>query len=141
MTIGKRPISSGVVDRRLILVSVRFHGAVPFRCEGGLAISCDGHRGRRLCGHVMGLEGNDFCGFNEASEKKRMITGFIPSYQIFKGIEGLSQRQIAKQLGISRNTVRKHLSNQTAPTVIHRTKENSAGESPFLPPIFIHLWK
>lgn len=55
-----------------------------------------------------------------------------------KEVEGLSQRQIAKQLGISRNTVRKYLSNQTAPTVIqrqnvYRTKEYSAETKRVLP--------
>ncbi|WP_245605578.1 sigma factor-like helix-turn-helix DNA-binding protein, partial [Thermicanus aegyptius] len=58
--------------------------------------------------------------------------------KFLKEVEGLSQRQIAKQLGISRNTVRKYLSNQTAPTVIqrqnvYRTKEYSAETKRVLP--------
>ena len=35
-------------------------------------------------------------------------------------VEGLSQRQIAKKLGISRNTVSKYLKTNEMPTTIHR---------------------
>jgi transposase len=37
-------------------------------------------------------------------------------------VEGLSQRQIAQKLGISRNTVSKYLKQNEAPTTIHRQK-------------------
>ncbi|WP_313897655.1 helix-turn-helix domain-containing protein, partial [Bacillus litorisediminis] len=40
--------------------------------------------------------------------------------KILKEIEGLSQRQIAKKLGISRNTVSKYTKQQEAPTTILR---------------------
>jgi transposase len=50
--------------------------------------------------------------------------------KFLKEVEGLSQRQIATKLGISRNTVSKYLKNNTAPTTILRkyvygTKEYS----------------
>jgi predicted transcriptional regulator len=40
--------------------------------------------------------------------------------KFLKEVEGLSQRQIATKLGISRNTVSKYLKQMEAPTVIHR---------------------
>jgi transcriptional regulator with XRE-family HTH domain len=40
--------------------------------------------------------------------------------KFLKEVEGLSQRQIATKLGISRNTVSKYLKNNTAPTTILR---------------------
>lgn len=50
--------------------------------------------------------------------------------KFLKEVEGLSQRQIATKLGISRNTVSKYLKNNTAPTTVLRkniygTKEYS----------------
>jgi transposase len=42
--------------------------------------------------------------------------------KFLKEVEGLSQRQIAKKLGISRNTVAKYLKQNEAPTMIHRQK-------------------
>lgn len=53
-------------------------------------------------------------------------------------VEGLSQRQIAKKLGISRNTVSKYLKQHEAPTTIHRqvsygTKEYSDETKRVLP--------
>ena len=42
--------------------------------------------------------------------------------KFLKEVEGLSQRQIAKKLGISRNTVSKYLKQNKAPTTIHTTK-------------------
>lgn len=50
--------------------------------------------------------------------------------KFLKEVEGLSQRQIATKLGISRNTVSKYLKNNTAPTTVSRkniygTKEYS----------------
>lgn len=39
-----------------------------------------------------------------------------------KNVEGLSQREIAKKLGISRNTVSKYLKQEQAPTTMHRQK-------------------
>ncbi|WP_240473295.1 helix-turn-helix domain-containing protein [Oceanobacillus caeni] len=35
-------------------------------------------------------------------------------------VEGLSQRQIAKKLGISRNTVSKYIKQNEAPTTVNR---------------------
>jgi len=37
-------------------------------------------------------------------------------------VEGLSQRKIAKKLGISRNTVRKYLESNQPPTTLQREK-------------------
>ncbi|WP_157406247.1 helix-turn-helix domain-containing protein, partial [Neobacillus drentensis] len=50
--------------------------------------------------------------------------------KFLKEVEGLSQRQIATKLGISRNTVSKYLKSNTAPTTVLRnyvygTKEYS----------------
>ena len=50
--------------------------------------------------------------------------------KFLKEVEGLSQRQIATKLGISRNTVSKYLTENTAPTTVIRksvygTKEYS----------------
>ena len=42
--------------------------------------------------------------------------------KFMKEVEGLSQRQIAKKLGISRNTVSKYLKQGEPPTTIHRKK-------------------
>lgn len=42
--------------------------------------------------------------------------------KFLKEAEGLSQRQIATKLGISRNTVSKYLKNNTAPTTVIRKK-------------------
>ncbi|MBT2700902.1 IS21 family transposase [Bacillus sp. ISL-40] len=42
--------------------------------------------------------------------------------KFLKEVEGLSQRQIATKLGISRNTVSKYLKEDTAPTTVHRKK-------------------
>lgn len=42
--------------------------------------------------------------------------------KFLKEVEGLSQRQIATKLGISRNTVKKYLRENTAPTTILRKK-------------------
>ena len=56
------------------------------------------------------------------SGKKDDQHGSISYYQIFEGLEGLSLRQIAKKLNISRNTVSKYLKQCEAPTTIHRKK-------------------
>ncbi|MBT2739945.1 helix-turn-helix domain-containing protein [Bacillus sp. ISL-77] len=42
--------------------------------------------------------------------------------KFLKEVEGLSQRQIAAKLGISRNTVSKYLKNDTALTTVLRKK-------------------
>ena len=42
--------------------------------------------------------------------------------KFLKEVEGLSQRQIAAKLGISRNTVKKYLQKETAPTTLLRKK-------------------
>jgi len=42
--------------------------------------------------------------------------------KFLKEVEGLSQRQIATKLGISRNTVSKYLKNNTSPTTVLRKK-------------------
>jgi transposase len=44
------------------------------------------------------------------------------SIKFLKEVEGLSQRQIAKKLGISRNTVSKYLKQNIAPTTVQRQK-------------------
>ncbi|MEB1808764.1 MAG: IS21 family transposase [Bacillaceae bacterium] len=53
-----------------------------------------------------------------------------PFYNIkfLKEVEGLSQRQIATKLGISRNTVSKYLKQNQAPTTIHRKNTYSHKE-------------
>ena len=62
---------------------------------------------------------------------KRMIEmAQFHNIKFLKEVEGLSQRQIATKLGISRNTVSKYLKNNTAPTTVLRknvygTKEYS----------------
>lgn len=42
------------------------------------------------------------------------------SIKFLKEVEGLSQRQIAKKLGISRNTVKKYINQNEPPTTLHR---------------------
>src|SRR4051812_12931666 len=63
--------------------------------------------------------------------------------KFLKEVEGLSQRQIAKKLGISRNTVSKYLKQNTAPTTILRqtvygTKEYSTETKRVIP--IINQW-
>ena len=58
--------------------------------------------------------------------------------KFLKEVEGLSQRQIATKLGISRNTVSKYLQNNTAPTTVLRknvygTKEYSPETKRIIP--------
>jgi DNA-binding transcriptional regulator LsrR (DeoR family) len=54
---------------------------------------------------------------------KRMIEmAQFHNIKFLKEVEGLSQRQIATKLGISRNTVSKYLKNNTAPTTVLRKK-------------------
>ncbi|WP_233522987.1 helix-turn-helix domain-containing protein [Peribacillus saganii] len=58
--------------------------------------------------------------------------------KFLKEVEGLSQRQIATKLGISRNTVSKYLKNNTAPTTVLRknvygTKEYSSETKRVIP--------
>lgn len=48
--------------------------------------------------------------------------------KFLKEIEGLSQRQIATKLVISRNTVSKYLKHNQAPTTIHRQNTYSHKE-------------
>ncbi|MDE5416358.1 IS21 family transposase [Alkalihalobacterium chitinilyticum] len=48
--------------------------------------------------------------------------------KFLKEVEGLSQRQIATKLGISRNTVSKYLKQNQAPTTIHRKNTYSHKE-------------
>ncbi|MFC4620590.1 IS21 family transposase [Camelliibacillus cellulosilyticus] len=48
--------------------------------------------------------------------------------KLLKEVEGLSQRQIAKRLGISRNTVSKYLKQGAPPTTLHRQKVYKAKE-------------
>lgn len=63
--------------------------------------------------------------------------------KFLKEVEGLSQRQIATKLGISRNTVSKYLKNNTAPTTVLRknvygTKEYSPETKRVIP--IINQW-
>lgn len=51
--------------------------------------------------------------------------------KFLKEVEGLSQRQIATKLGISRNTVSKYLKNNTAPTTVLR--QNVYGKKEYSP--------
>jgi transposase len=51
--------------------------------------------------------------------------------KFLKEVEGLSQRQIATKLGISRNTVSKYLKNNTAPTTVLR--KNVYGTKEYTP--------
>ncbi|WP_240620333.1 sigma factor-like helix-turn-helix DNA-binding protein, partial [Peribacillus acanthi] len=58
--------------------------------------------------------------------------------KFLKEVEGLSQREISKKLGISRNTVSKYLKQNIAPTTINRqmtynTKEYSDETKRVLP--------
>lgn len=58
--------------------------------------------------------------FHEREEKRMISMAQFHHIKFLHEVEGLSQRQIAKKLGISRNTVSKYLKQQEAPTTIHR---------------------
>jgi transposase len=57
----------------------------------------------------------------------------VDQYHLIKDYyerEGLSQRQIAKRLNISRNTVRKYVTTKTVPTAVERKNRDGLGRTP-----------